>query len=167
MRRMQLNRTDVKLNKKITPNNHDNNRVIEKNALLTQMHIHDDCPGWEIYGWTCINCKRYNDSDSKSFGPAFCPRCSHTIDTWECGCLKKKDIIVTKTTNNLGRYIIGKRISVYWPEYDTWYSGTVVALSGPQDEGTHDIDYDDEPGQLPISEKLVSNPRETWKLLSS
>ena len=45
------------------------------------------------------------------------------------------------------------------------YTGTVEGLSKPEDGGTHDIRYDDEPDKEAISDQLVGGETEKWELL--
>jgi hypothetical protein len=56
--------------------------------------------------------------------------------------------------------MIGKRISVYWKDYDSWYEGEIVS----KDKGKYEVQYDDdkEKGLDPIIEDL---DKEEWKLV--
>lgn len=53
--------------------------------------------------------------------------------------------------------LVGKRVTVYWNQYDEWYRGKIIAVSPPDAEGTHDVLYDLD-GEV-ISEKLVSSEK--------
>jgi len=61
---------------------------------------------------------------------------------------------------------IGKRIKVWWPEYDTWYPGVVVAKSDKPEFGTHEVLYDDERDKGPIYEFLMGQKKATYKIIS-
>ncbi len=56
--------------------------------------------------------------------------------------------------------IVGKRVSVYWKDYNNWYEGEVVKKEG----GKYEVRYDDdkEKGLDPIIEDL---DKEEWKLV--
>ena len=60
---------------------------------------------------------------------------------------------------------IGGRVKVFWPDYNKWYTGTIVNNSNQADGGTHDIQYDDEPDKEPISETLVGKGQVQWEVL--
>jgi len=60
---------------------------------------------------------------------------------------------------------IGERVKVYWPDYNKWYTGTIVNKSNEADGGTHDIRYDDEPDKEPISETLEGKGQVQWEAL--
>ena len=65
--------------------------------------------------------------------------------------------------------LVGTCVSVFWPKYKgggKWYPGTVVSKSNPNDGGTHDIAYDDEEGQDPVSEKLTGRYKVKWVPIS-
>src|SRR5690606_575934 len=57
--------------------------------------------------------------------------------------------------------LVGKRVSVYWPEYDKWYSGTVRETDNPK-EGSHIVSYDD--GDE-VYEKLEGRGKVKYKIL--
>ena len=65
----------------------------------------------------------------------------------------------TKLTDDL----VGKRVSVYWKDYQRWYDGTIEAVAGEGDTGTHNIRYDDEHDKEPISEQLRGPGKVKWK----
>lgn len=60
--------------------------------------------------------------------------------------------------------LIGKRISVYWPDYKKYYPGTIV--SKHPHKGKYNIKYDDEKEDAePITEKLYGPRRVKWMLI--
>ena len=55
------------------------------------------------------------------------------------------------------REVVGRKVRVWWPRDDQYFSGKVVGLSSPRHGGTHDVKYEpDDYGENdePISENL-------------
>ena len=66
--------------------------------------------------------------------------------------------------------LIGRKISVYWPDQQRRYTGTIVGLAAANEEGaTHDVLYDDWDGNdgIPVSEKLTASNgyNEDWEFV--
>lgn len=65
--------------------------------------------------------------------------------------------------------LVGRRVKVFWSDYDAWYSGVIVGISKAQD-ATHCIQYDDDKakGLGPIRENLNDDDKGEpviWELL--
>jgi len=76
---------------------------------------------------------------------------------------------INSLKNNLDS-LFGKRIKVYWPEYDQYFNGTIEGLTTIDKNdggGTHDVLYDDdkEIGNDSISEHLFGDQKVEWEFL--
>jgi hypothetical protein len=75
-----------------------------------------------------------------------------------------------KCTSSTREDLIGRKISVYWPEQQRRYTGKVVGLAAANEDGaTHDVLYDDWDGNdgVPVSEKLTASNgyNEDWEFV--
>jgi hypothetical protein len=119
-------------------------------------HAPRDCPGSKKFGFACLTCGYYNNSPC--FTIKQCISCKIDVSNdWICGCNQ-----MYYNCNFLQKDpYIDLKIRVYWPKLGTWYSGKVVGRSRPNDEGTHDVVYDDE-DKVPVSERLIGFVKEDW-----
>lgn len=60
-----------------------------------------------------------------------------------------------KAVKGFGAEVVGRRVSIFWPEDDEYYSGTVSGFNGQ--DGKHSVLYDD--GE----EERVMLANETWR----
>jgi|SRR5579872_370259 len=138
--------------------------AIQKRRKQRQGHmVCQDCPGWKEFGWSCGKCGTYHEKiKGKNLKHSFkCKKCKKAVTEWKCGCLKVRK---SKFTN----YIVGRRISLWWPKYTGWYSGIVLSHSYRKDGGTHNVLYDDDKdkgAEAAIAETLTGLNREKWYLL--